>query len=116
MENGMTKYCQGCKETLPIYAFGIDRSRDDGLNRRCRVCIRTRQRRVIPLTPKPKPNSILRDSPRDPLERVRWAIDVVGVRSRDELMNLLRHPSFRQDDVMDCYATLRLRKEVRRLA
>lgn len=33
-----TKYCPGCKQTLPISEFGISRREKDGLNTYCRGC------------------------------------------------------------------------------
>jgi len=33
-----TKTCRGCNQEKPLSDFGIDRSRKDGLNYRCREC------------------------------------------------------------------------------
>lgn len=39
-----TKYCGGCELELPIDSFSVDNSRADGLNIRCRQCVRDRWR------------------------------------------------------------------------
>lgn len=33
------KRCDRCRETKPVSAFGVDRSRKDGLRRYCRSCV-----------------------------------------------------------------------------
>ncbi len=35
-----TKYCSGCKQTLPLHMFTINRSRKDGLQSQCKICRR----------------------------------------------------------------------------
>lgn len=44
---GMTeKQCQLCREVLPVGSFGVNRSRRDGLQDRCRPCRKSWHRRV----------------------------------------------------------------------
>ena len=117
MENGMNKHCPDCEREKPIYAFGIDRSRSDGLNLYCRTCIRKKRQETRQKTPhaKPKP-PLAKTHPNQPLQKVKWAIESQGVKSRTQLIRLLRGRNFCTDDIMDCYAILRDREEVRRIA
>src|ERR1700688_950376 len=40
----LTKYCYKCKLILPIEDFHKDKSRPDGLDHRCKTCVRERQK------------------------------------------------------------------------
>jgi|6_EtaG_2_1085325.scaffolds.fasta_scaffold66089_1 hypothetical protein len=41
-----TKYCGGCKQTLPVKSFNKNRGRKDGLQTQCAVCICTQAKKT----------------------------------------------------------------------
>lgn len=75
-----TKRCSGfCKASKPLSEFGVDRSRKDGLNARCKDCNRRKN------DGKPKP-------PRDPGEVREYAVRI-KIRNQEYAWNHLKaHP------------------------
>jgi 5-methylcytosine-specific restriction endonuclease McrA len=43
--------CNRCRETFPVADFGRDKSQRDGLNRRCKACVRTNFRKAYAADP-----------------------------------------------------------------